>query len=183
MNFKLNALMIVLLAYGCNGNDSVIEKKFPPLETVNYVDIERFMGDWYVIANIPTFIEKRATNAIESYKLNDQGEVETTFTFYEDSPNGKIKKYNPKGFIYNKETNAEWRMQFLWPIKMPFLIIDLDEDYSFTVIGVPNRNYVWIMSRKPFINPDTYEMIITKLKEVGYETSKIKMIRQEWGTP
>ena len=180
MNIKLSLLIIVMLNYGCNGDNSGIDKEYAPLETVDYVDIERFMGDWYVIANIPTFIEKRATNAIESYKLNDKGEVETTFTFYEDSPRGKKKKYSPKGFIYNTKTNAEWRMQFLWPIKMPFLIIDLDEDYSFTVIGVPNRNYVWIMCREPFINPDIYETIITKLKEVGYDTSKIKMIKQEW---
>ena len=71
-------------------------------------------------------------------------------------------------------------MQFLWPIKMPFLIIDLDEAYSYTVIGVPNRNYVWIMSREPFMDPTLYEKIITKLKEVDYDTSKIKIIRQEW---
>ena len=71
-------------------------------------------------------------------------------------------------------------MQFLWPIKMPFLIIDLDEAYSYTIIGVPNRKYVWIMSRVPFINPDIYEKRITKLIEVGYDTSKVKMIRQEW---
>ena len=56
------------------------------MKTVPYVDIERFMGDWYVIANIPTFIEKRSTNAIESYYLNKKGEIETTFTFYQDDP-------------------------------------------------------------------------------------------------
>jgi|TARA_B110000495_G_scaffold114878_1_gene99477 apolipoprotein D and lipocalin family protein len=180
MNFKFMLLIIILFNYGCNGDNSEIKKEYSQLETVDYVDIEKFMGDWYVIANIPTFIEKRATNAIESYQLNDKGEVETTFTFYQDSPQGKRKKYSPKGFIFNTETNAEWRMQFLWPIKMPFLIIDLDEAYSYTVIGVPNRNYVWIMSREPFMDPTLYEKIITKLKEVDYDTSKIKIIRQEW---
>ena len=71
------------------------------MKTVDYVDIERFMGDWYVIANIPTFIEKGATNAIESYKLGNKGVIETTFTFYQDSPDGEKKVYRPKGFIYN----------------------------------------------------------------------------------
>ena len=110
------------------------------LETVDYVDIKRFMGDWYVIANIPTFIEKGATNAIESYKLASDGTVETTFTFFKGSPDGPKKVYRPKGFIKNKETNAEWRMQFIWPFKMPFLIVDLDENYLYTVIGIPSRN-------------------------------------------
>ena len=68
------------------------------MKTVDYVDIERFMGDWYVIANIPTFIEKGATNAIESYKLGDKGVIETTFTFYQDSPDGEKKVYRQYGF-------------------------------------------------------------------------------------
>jgi len=180
MNFKFILLLLIMFTYGCNENNSEVENEYSQLETVDYVDIEKFMGDWYVIANIPTFIEKRATNAIESYQLNDKGEVETTFTFYQDSPQGKRKKYSPKGFIYNTETNAEWRMQFLWPIKMPFLIIDLDKDYSYTVIGVPNRKYVWIMSREPSINSDIFDNIINKLKKVGYDTSQIKTIKQEW---
>ena len=107
MNIKLSLLIIVLLNYGCNGDNLGIDKEYAPLETVDYVDIERFMGDWYVIANIPTFIEKRATNAIESYKLNDKGEVETTFTFYEDSPRGKKRNTLQKdSFIIQKQMQS-----------------------------------------------------------------------------
>ena len=141
----------------CNRQNNI---SLPPLNTVSYVDIERFMGDWYVIANIPTVIEKNAFNAIENYKLNNKGEIETTFSFYKNGPNGDKKVYNPKGYIYNKKTNAEWRMEFLWPIKLPFLIIDLAEDYSYTVIGYPNRKYVWIMSRNAKLDKVTYQMIL-----------------------
>ena len=150
------------------------------MKTVPFVDIERFMGDWYVIANIPTFIEKRATNAMESYRLNNKGQIETTFTFYKDTPNGKKKVYNPIGFIYNKETNAEWRMQFIWPFKAHFLIIDLADDYSYTVIGVPSRKYVWVMARKPQLSDDTFLSITKKLVETGYDISKIQKVIQEW---
>ena len=151
-----------------------------PLETVSYVDLERFMGDWYVIANIPTFIEKRATNSIESYHLNDNGEIETTFTFYQDTPKGKLKTYNPKAFVYNHKTNAEWRIQFFWPIKLPFLIIDLADDYRYTVIGYPNRKYVWIMSREAKISDDDYLNITNNLVSLGYDVEKIKKIIQDW---
>ena len=106
---------ILLLSIGCNSPEG---SDLEPLETVPYVGIERFMGDWYVIANIPTFIEKRATNAIESYKLNDQGEIETTFSFFQDSPEGKKKVYTPKGFIHNSQTNAECSLSRL--LKCPF---------------------------------------------------------------
>ena len=164
-------------ALACNGAE---DKAMEPMETVPFVDIKRFMGDWFVIANIPTFIEKKATNAIESYKLNEKGEIETTFTFYQNSPNGLKKEYRPKGFIYNSKTNAEWRMQFFWPFKMPFLIIDLAEDYSHTVIGYPNRNYVWIMARKPQMTDETYARIIKKLKSVSYDVSRIEKVPQVW---
>ncbi len=150
------------------------------MKTVPFVDIERFMGDWYIIANIPTFIEKRATNAMESYRLNNKGQIETTFTFYKDTPNGKKKVYKPIGFIYNKETNAEWRMQFVWPFKAHFLIIDLADDYSYTVIGVPSRNYVWVMARKPQLPDDTFLSITENLVEIGYDISKIQKVIQEW---
>jgi len=179
MNLHGKILILSILSIiGCKKQKIMnIEKT---LKTVEYVDIERFMGDWYVIANIPTFIEKNACNAIESYKLNARGEIQTTFSFYQDSPNGKRKEYNPKGYIYNTETNAEWRMQFIWPFKMPFLIIDLDTNYSYTVIGVPNRKYVWIMSRKSSLDSKTYNMIIDKLKDVGYDVKQIKKVTQEW---
>lgn len=150
------------------------------MKTVDFVDLERFMGDWYVIANIPTFIEKGATNAIESYKLKDDGIIETTFTFFLDSPQGKKKVYNPKGFVYNSQTNAEWRMQFIWPFKSPFLIIDLDEKYSYTVIGVPSKKYVWIMAREPILNENIYKIIVKKLSKIGYNISKIRKVPQIW---
>ena len=151
------------------------------MKTVEFVDLKRFMGDWYVIANIPTFIEKRATNAIESYELMDDGKtIKTTFSFFNDSPDGKKKVYNPTGFVYNSETNAEWRMQFIWPFKSAFLIIDLDEGYNYTVIGIPSKKYVWIMAREPALSEQVYKKIIQKLSEIGYNTSLIRKVPQVW---
>ena len=169
-------LVLILFLIGC----STSKVSWDPLQTVPYVDINRFMGDWYVIANIPTFIEKRATNAIESYKLNNKGEIETTFSFFQDSPSGKKKVYRQRGFIHNLQTNAEWRMQFVWPFKMPFLIIDLDPDYSYTVIGYPSRDFVWIMAREPQIPKEPYKTITQKRENVGYDLSRIKMVPQQW---
>ena len=80
-------MLQLLCLNNCDWNSGKMEK----LKTVEYVDIERFMGDWYVISNIPTFIEKRATNAVESYRLNNKREIETTFSFHEDSPKGDGK--------------------------------------------------------------------------------------------
>ena len=78
------------------------------MQTVAKVDIERFMGRWYVIANIPTFLEKGAHNAVETYTLDSDGSIATNFTYRKDSFEGKLKEYNPRGFIRDTESNALW---------------------------------------------------------------------------
>jgi len=150
-----------------------------PLQTVDRVNLDRFMGDWYVIANIPTSIEKGAHNAIESYRLDDDGTIATTFTFNKGGFDGDLKTYKPRGFV-SDESNAIWGMQFIWPIKADYRIIYLDEDYSITVIGRNKRDYVWIMARKPVIPAAEYEKILMMLKSVGYDLSEVQKVPQKW---
>ena len=147
-----------------------------PIHTVSNVDLDRFMGDWYVIASIPTFIEKDAFNAIESYKLADDGTVATTFRFNKGSLDGPVKEYNPRGFIRDKQSNAVWGMQFIWPFKAEYRIIYLTEDYSQTVIGRTKRDYVWIMARNNTITDTEYEQIVNFLRDQGYETDKLRRV-------
>ncbi len=150
-----------------------------PLQAVDRVDIDRFMGDWYVIANIPTAIEKGAHNAIESYRLDDDGSIATTFTFRKDSFTGELKTYKPRGFV-SDESNAIWGMQFIWPIKADYRIIYLDDDYSVTVIGRNARDYVWIMAREPEISSPQYQDILSLLESVGYDVGAVQQVPQKW---
>lgn len=150
-----------------------------PLKTVAYVDLPRFMGDWYVIANIPTFLERGAHNAVETYGLNEDGTIATTFTFNRDAFDGPVRTLRPKGFIHDAETNAEWRMQFLWPFKAAYLVLYLDDTYETTVVGVPSRKYVWIMARTPCIPEGKYREIVAYLDRVGYDTDKLQKVPQQ----
>lgn len=150
------------------------------MKTVSYVDLERFMGDWYVIANIPTFLEKGAHNAVENYALDDDGTINTTFTFRADSFDGKEKRYNPRGFVLDTETNALWGMRFVWPIKGDYRIVYLDDDYSRTVIARQKRDFVWIMAREPRIPEDEYDKIVEFVESIGYDVSKLERVPQRW---
>lgn len=150
------------------------------MQTVDYVDLERFMGDWYVIANIPTFLEKGAHNAVETYAMNDDGTIATTFTFRKDAFDGKLKQYNPKGFITDTETNALWGMRFIWPIKADYRVVYLDDDYTQTVIGRQKRDFVWIMARTPTIPDEDYERILSFVESLGYDMSKVQKVPQQW---
>jgi apolipoprotein D and lipocalin family protein len=159
---------------------SACSSSHPPMKTVDYVDLNRFMGDWYVIAAIPTFLEKESYNAVESYALTEEGHVATTFTFREGGFDGKKKEYHPKGFVVDTKTNALWGMQFIWPIKADYRVIYLDKDYSQTVIGRQQRDYVWIMARTPQIPEQDYETLVKFLADLGYDTSKMRKVPHRW---
>ncbi|MEQ1582034.1 MAG: lipocalin family protein [Steroidobacteraceae bacterium] len=149
-----------------------------PLQTVRSVDLPRFMGDWYIIASIPTFIEKDAYAGIESYALNADGTVDTTFTFRKGSLDGPQKRYTPKGFIVDSQTNATWGMRFIWPIKAEYLILDLAPDYSTTIIGRNKRDYLWIMARTPLLPDEQYAALVRKAEGFGYDASLIRKVPQ-----
>ena len=172
MTRPLVLLASMLPLYACSNH--------APMPTVDYVDIERFMGDWYVVANIPTFLEEGAHNAVETYKLNPDGTIATTFTFRDGGFDGELKEYNPKGFIQDSETNALWGMQFIWPIKADYRIVYLDNDYTKTVIGRKARDYVWVMARKPELSSEEYDEIVGFVDSIGYDVSKLKRVPQNW---
>lgn len=151
----------------------------PSIPTVPSVNLPKFMGDWYVIAAIPTAIETEAYNAVENYKLNDDGTIATTFTYNKGSFNGKVKTYHPKGFVVENSGNALWGMQFIWPIKAEYRIAYLDPDYTKTIIARNARDYVWIMARKPMLSNEEYTELTNFVGKLGYDLKKLRKVPQK----
>jgi apolipoprotein D and lipocalin family protein len=168
---RLGSLSALLLLAACAADA-------PELETVEYVDLERFMGDWYVIASIPTFIEDEAYNAVEHYGLNDDGTIATTFTFCDGGFDGDYERHTPVGFVRDEESNAVWGMQFIWPIKADYRIVWLTPDYSQTVIARNKRDYVWIMARTPQIPETDYRRMLEFVGTIGYDVSELRKVPQ-----
>ncbi len=155
-------------------------EEHPPLALAGPVDLARFMGDWYVIASIPTFIERDAYNAVESYRLAEDGTIETTFTFRAGAFDGKEKRYTPRGFVREGTSNAVWGMRFVWPVKADYRIAYLDADYTLTVIGREQRDYVWIMARTPQISEEDYGRLLQFAEQQGYDVAQIRKVPQRW---
>jgi apolipoprotein D and lipocalin family protein len=151
-----------------------------PMPTVARVDLARFMGDWYVIANIPTFIEVGAHNAVETYRLDSDGSIATTFTFRAGKVDGEVKRYTPRGFVLDTSTNALWGMRFIWPIKADYRITYLSDDYSQTIISRQKRDYVWIMARTPVITEADYRRLLDRVAAQGYDINKVRRVPQQW---
>lgn len=167
------ASLAMLLLSACSG-----ARTLPDQPTVASVDLPRFMGDWYVIASIPTFIEKQAYNAIETYRIDTDGTIDTTFTFNKGGFDGKPKRYNPRGFVREGTGNAIWGMRFVWPVKADYRIVFLDDAYTRTIIGRDKRDYVWVMARTPTIPDDEYAQLVERLRALGYDVAKLRKVPQ-----
>ena len=151
----------------------------PTIPTVDSLDLKRFMGDWYVIASIPTVFEKEAYNAVESYRLDADGSVETIFRFNKGGFDGPEKVYTSRAFVIDTDSNAHWGMQFVWPFKAEYRVVYLADDYSRTIIGRSKRDYVWIMARAPSIPDADYAGLLALLESYGYDIRQIQKVHQQ----
>jgi len=142
------------------------------------LDLQRFMGAWYVIGVIPTFLERDIYNAVESYELAPDGTVKTTFTFNKGGFDGPAKRMQPRGFVVEGSNQAVWGMQFVWPIKAEFVVSHVDAQYTETIIARSARDYVWIMARTPTIEEARYAALVARVKAMGYDTAKLVKVPQ-----
>ncbi len=147
----------------------------PPADNI---DLPRFMGDWYVIAHIPSLIERDDYAAIESYALRTDGRIQTTYRFRNGSFDAPEKALHPLGTVRPGTGNAVWAMQVLWPIKAEYVITWVSDDYSQTVIGRSKRDYAWIMARTPTISDADYEVTVMRLQQLGYSLDKLRKVPQ-----
>jgi len=160
-------VVVIMTLYACRST--------PPIQRADNVDLNAFMGDWYVLAHIPTFIEDEAYNAVESYRRKTTKKIATTFRFNQGGFQGKEKIYHPTGFV-QEESNAYWNMQFIWPFKSEFVISYLDADYQHTIIARSKRDYVWIMAREPVIDGDKLNELIERVVTLGYARGDIRIV-------
>ena len=150
----------------------------PSIPPVAAVDLSRFMGDWYVIAHIPSRQERDAYDAVESYRLDKDGKIRTTYTQRKGGFDAPVDKMEPVGTVVEGTHNAVWGMQFVWPIKAEYVIVDLAPDYSRTIIGRSKRDYVWLMARTPTLPKEQLEAAIARIQALGYDKTKLRMVPQ-----
>jgi len=174
--FILSIVLIISLA-GC------FEKgKYSPLSTTNKVEINRYVGLWYEIARIDHSFQKGCVASTAEYSLRTDGYIRVINRCRKNSLDGEITSIEGKAWVKDSDTNAWLKVQFFWPFRGDYVIIDLDKkEYSYAVVGHPSRDYLWILSRTPQMDDGTYEEIMKKIAKQGYDLDRIKKYPQITG--
>jgi apolipoprotein D and lipocalin family protein len=149
------------------------------LQTVPIVDLKKYAGKWYEIASFPQRFQKGCTSTTATYTLTDKDYVEVENSCNKVSVDGKESSAKGKAFVEANSGNAKLKVQFFWPFKGKYWIIDLADDYSYAVVGHPNRKYLWILSRTAKMDENIYQQIISRIKEKGFDLTKIKRTTQK----
>jgi apolipoprotein D and lipocalin family protein len=174
MWYKLFCLALGLITFGLTG---CADRK-PPLKTVDHVDLQRYQGTWYVIANIPYWLENGKVATADRYAMRPDGRMDNVYVFRRKSFDAPEVEWHGVGWVTNTTTNAEWQVRFIWPLSATYLIIDLDPDYRWAVIGHPSRDYFWVLARERQLNDTIYRDILTRAAAQGYDISRVAPVLQ-----
>lgn len=165
---KIAGLLIVLISFtNCSST-------YPPLQTVDSVDVQKYLGKWYELARLPNTFQEDCYCSQAEYSLIDNETLSVINSCREDSLNGEIDKAEGKAFIVDGSNNSKLKVQFFWPFKGDYWIINLDkENYSYAVVGTPSRKYLWILSRTKEIESDLFKQLIADAESKGFDVSKL----------
>jgi apolipoprotein D and lipocalin family protein len=164
--------VLVSLSIGCTSMK-------PPLQPVAHVDLPRYMGDWYVIANIPYFAEKDCYDSIESYALRPDGKINNWFRCRKGSFEAPMEqKASAVARVLDTTSNAVWSVRFFKIIPVKYVVVDLDPNYQWVMVGHPSRSYGWIMSRTKTLDDSIYQRILKDITAQGYDPAKFQKVPQ-----
>lgn len=181
MTMNKTGLIMAIAAIGLCGLlvAAGVQKGENMLNTVDKVDLNRYLGKWYEIAKYPNWFEKNLAGVTATYSLRNDGKIKVLNAGRKNSLDGKIKSATGKAWVVDTNTNAKLKVQFFWPFSGDYWIIELGKDYDYAVIGEPSRKYLWILCRSSKMDAALYQGILTRLEKYGYDSNKLELNPQQ----
>ncbi len=167
----LSIFAALLLLSGCSGDQ-------PPLTLAPHVDLDRYAGRWYIIANIPYFAERGNVGSYFDISFQPDGKLTDVYSGRSKSFDAPLKQYTLRGYVVPGTGNARWRESPFWPLYLSYLILYVDRDYRTALVGYPGRGYGWVLARDPVIDDATYQSLLGRFAAEGYDTAKFRRVPQ-----
>lgn len=144
----------------------------PPVQPVEHVDLERYVGRWYEIARLPMFFQRRCVaDTTAEYTRQTDGSIAVTNRCR--SKDGDIDVASGNATVVEGSGNAKLEVSFVRPFKGDYWIIGLDPDYRWAVVGAPSRKTLWVLARSPELAPADLEQALAIARAQGYDLSDL----------
>lgn len=173
----ISAAVLSVFGSGCAATTTE-RLNLPEPATVASVDLQKYLGKWYDIASYPQWFQKGCTATTAEYSLKENGEIKVVNSCRKGTMDGKLKVSVGRAQVVDKVSNAKLRVSFFGPFWGNYWILDLGENYEYAVVGDASRDYLWILSRTPQMNPELYRSILERLKNQGFELERLLVTPQ-----
>lgn len=155
-----------------------VQAATPTVETVPYVDLQRYLGKWYEVASFPQRFQKGCTATTAEYSLRDNGKIKVLNSCHLNTVDGPLKSATGTAHVVDHKTNAKLKVTFFWPFYGDYWILDLGENYEYAMVGDSSRKYLWFLSRTPAVDPLVFEHLKKKAEQLGFDLSKLQITEQ-----
>lgn len=167
-------LLLSMLMFGelFSGVDGIMAHRRQPPQVVQAVDLSKYVGQWYEIARLPNWFERSCAGGVTAtYSMRPDGRIDVVNECL--SCSGKTLTVKGVAKVVDPITNAKLKVTFFAPFCGDYWILDLGRNYQYTVVGDPNRKYLWILSRTPRMDEDLYRCLLAKMAAQGFDTSRM----------
>jgi len=164
---------VLLIFCGTKTNSQVIDKT-----TVKELNLNRYLGTWYEIARFPHSFEKNLVGVTATYSQRDNGKIRVLNEGFKKTLDGKKTRAEGKAKIPNKKEPGKLKVSFFLNFYADYYVMELDENYQYAMIGSSSDKYFWILSRTPQMDAKTYEMLLEKARQRGYNLKKLIKVPQ-----
>lgn len=149
-----------------------------PLQLAEYVDLNKYVGMWYVISRIGTPLETGHCNSTDEYIMKPNGKIHVIYKANKKHIDGPPTSYTQT--LWSASTNnAYMKIQPIWPLAFDYVVLDVDPEYNWTLVGTPKRNMLWIMARTSSIDSKLYEDLVERCKQRGFDVSKLEVVKHK----
>lgn len=149
------------------------------LTTVPFVEVERYMGKWYEIARFPQTFQRKCGATIAEYKLRHDGRVDVLNSCQRIDKPGKIQDAKALARVVDTKSNSKLSVSFVPVLRQfgffggDYWILELGDDYEYAVVGSPNRNTLWFLSRTKTMDPELYADLLERVRMKGFDVDRL----------
>ena len=176
MNHRLVSFAIATAAFPIVTHQAFAEDNDPAV--VDHVDLARYMGRWYEIAAFPQPFEQDCFGTQANYSLNGNGTVRVVNSCNKGSFTGDLESATATGRDVDPVTHAKLKIRFPMA-EGDYWILELADDYTWALVGTPERDALWILSREPVLSDAIYNQLIQQGDGLGYDVSKLVKTPQQ----